>query len=228
MKVVEIFDSIEGEGFRQGLPVTFIRLGGCNLRCPYCDTKYSWHNDGTWKEISIEEIVNQVHFPHVTITGGEPLIQDGIIDLIDVLVTDKHCKVNIETNGTIYVRNFHEEHSLGDFVNYTIDYKCPSSGMEDKMELLNFSPNCLWEKNHCIYKFVVADHYDLQRAYDVCKNQLYTFIIPQVFISPVYGKVELKDIVDFMMDPDYREVTQHWRLQTQLHKIIWDPDKRGV
>lgn len=235
MKVVEIFDSIEGEGFRQGLPVTFIRLGGCNLRCPYCDTKYSWHDDGTWKDMSIEEIVKQVHFPNITITGGEPLIQDGIVSLIRTLVEDQGCSINVETNGTVWVRDFH---SLLDFaargfgvdapVYYTIDYKCPSSGMEDKMERFNFLPDWAWEKNHCIYKFVVANYYDLQRAYEVCRDRLYTFMIPQVFISPVYGKIELEDIVNFMMDPDHREVTQHWRLQTQLHKIIWNPNKRGV
>ena len=95
--VVEIFDSIEGEGIRTGMPVTFIRLAGCNLRCSYCDTCYAQkETDG--ELMSIDDIIKKVNYNAVTITGGEPLLhQQSVLELINKLNYSGHY-VNIETN----------------------------------------------------------------------------------------------------------------------------------
>lgn len=96
--VIEIFDSIQGEGTHMGRYVTFIRLSGCNLRCPWCDTKNSW--DGPYTEMTVAEIIDKVPYPcNVVITGGEPTIHEHLHDLIDALQKCA-CYVMIETNGT--------------------------------------------------------------------------------------------------------------------------------
>lgn len=221
MKVVEIFKSIEGEGLRTGLPVVFIRLYGCNLRCSYCDTKYSY------KEIvegepapftirTVEEIASDVmrfECPNVTITGGEPLIHPGIEKLIDLLLTIG-CKVNVETNGTRPVPYKYREDPR---IIFTMDCKCPSSGMNKEMNMEFFDSLREWDA----LKFVVGSQEDLNELLEVreCLRS-----VPNIFVSPVYGEIELQEIVDFLMMHNLNDV----RLQMQLHKIIWDPEERGV
>jgi 7-carboxy-7-deazaguanine synthase len=100
LQVIEIFDSIEGEGKRAGQLVTFIRLTGCNLRCSYCDTEYAF-SDG--KDFSVNEIMEQVNHSKVTLTGGEPLLQANVPQLLAAL---HGHEVNIETNGSINIEPF--------------------------------------------------------------------------------------------------------------------------
>lgn len=125
MKVIEVFKSIEGEGKRAGLPCTFVRFAGCNLRCDYCDTKYSYgmgENPIEPMTMTVDEIVEKVSefgVPRVTLTGGEPLIQENIDKLIVQLVAEDF-EVNVETNGTKRPWIFCDD------VFYTIDYKCHS------------------------------------------------------------------------------------------------------
>ena len=175
MKVVEIFNSIEGEGIRAGFPATFIRLYGCNLRCSYCDTPYGYEgNDYT--EMTTEEIVEKVeefHCSKITLTGGEPLIHPGFSELLFEL-TNKGYEVNIETNGSVNVKPY----TFSDII-ITMDYKCPSSGQEDKMLLDNID----YLRPTDVIKFVVGTKEDL----DVC-YKLSTETKAQVFISPVFGK----------------------------------------
>lgn len=100
MKVIEIFESIQGEGTFLGMPAIFVRLGGCNLHCPFCDTKNSWGDQGVEKEIG--DIVSEVllyHSPIVVITGGEPSINEDLIPLAKMLKQGGK-KVHLETNGT--------------------------------------------------------------------------------------------------------------------------------
>ncbi len=103
IKIVEIFQSIEGEGRNIGLPMIFIRLEGCNLRCLWCDTKYSYDNEN-YTKMSLNEIINKVNsfknIKHITLTGGEPLYNKGVISIINNLI-DKY-NILIETNGTIW------------------------------------------------------------------------------------------------------------------------------
>lgn len=101
MKVIEIFESVQGEGRWMGTPVTFIRLAGCNLHCPWCDTKESWGDVGT--EMTVDEIVDTVRTyapKHVVMTGGEPTLQVDIYDLAEALKKHDDYFICIETNGT--------------------------------------------------------------------------------------------------------------------------------
>ena len=218
-KVVEKFISVNGEGPLSGQLVVFIRFAGCNLNCSYCDTTWANSEDVSYDFMTSDDIykyIKSTDIRNVTLTGGEPLLQEGIIELLEVLSIDKSLHVEIETNGSV---------SLGKFLNienrpsFTMDYKLPSSNMEDKMNLNNFK--YLSDKD--TVKFVSGSIEDLQKA---------KFIIDEyqlsdktnVYISPVFGQIDPEDIVEFMKDNKMNGVN----LQIQLHKIIWDPNKRGV
>ena len=211
MKVVEIFKSIDGEGIRVGYPVTFIRLAGCNLRCNYCDTKYSYENE-KFTEMTPQEIYNRVYKlggRRITLTGGEPLIHKDVEVLVDLLI-DKGYEVNIETNGSVDITLFLDKHTI-----ITMDYKCASSDMEDKMLLDNISKL----RKQDVLKFVVSDDNDLDAVQRIYQNTKAT-----VYISPVFGRIEPKQIVEYMLEHNM----ENCRVQVQLHKIIWNPEERGV
>lgn len=221
MKVVEIFSSIEGEGIRAGLPVVFVRLFGCNLNCSYCDTKYSREAEEQNAEVlTVDEIVERVvsyGIPFVTITGGEPLIHPGIENLLEKLI-ELGFGINVETNGTRTPVYFHDQSVLGrGTIFYTVDYKCPSSGMEDRMHVELF--NGL--RSTDVLKFVVGSEEDLLSMLSVLDRLTSE---PQIFVSPVFGKIKPEEIVQFIM----RHKMYTCRVQVQLHKIIWSPEKRGV
>lgn len=205
--VNEIFFSIDGEGKRAGSLAAFIRLAGCNLRCSYCDTAYAF-DEG--KSMRIEAIAEAVKgWKNVTVTGGEPLCQD-----IHVLLQRlREHEVNIETNGSVDVTPYHAY----PWVFFTLDYKCPSSGMESSMLEKNFQTL----RPQDVLKFVVGDMEDLRTAQRVCEKYEPNC---RVYLSPVFGKIEAKEIVEYMKSARYK----NWRLQLQLHKYIWPPDARGV
>lgn len=209
LRVTEVFDSIEGEGKRAGELATFIRLTGCNLRCSYCDTTYAF--DGG-QLITVGDILQKVHYRNVTITGGEPLAQP----LAPLLQQLKSYNVNIETNGSIPITPYL------DFphVFFTIDFKCGSSGMRDTMILRNFSKL----RKRDVLKFVVGDMNDLREAEAFFFSRERELRKCKIYVSPVFGKISPEDIVEFMK----QEKLAAWKLQLQIHKIIWDPQKRGV
>lgn len=211
MKLIEIFKSIEGEGIRAGMPVTFIRLAGCNLRCSYCDTKYSYNEEANNAEIitpyMIIERVKSMGCPNVTITGGEPLIHPSIETLIDELLNNGFW-VNVETNGTQPLYRLDNDKLF-----YTVDYKCPSSNMTDKMNMEAI-------ESAEVLKFVVGDENDLQSTLGIIPRSK----AKHIFYSPVFNKIKLETIVDFLL----KHKLYQCRLQVQLHKLVWDPDMRGV
>ena len=210
--IIEVFKSIEGEGSRAGFPVVFIRLAGCNMCCDYCDTRYASNpneNDIHWT--SYQDLVCKVlsyGCTNVTITGGEPLLHESFIM--------KFCKrfesvfdINIETNGSIIL-----DELLKMDVTLTVDCKCPSSNES----MCKFASR-LRERD--VLKFVVADNKDLEFV----QEYLYKYNTPaQKFIHPVFGEIDLKQLAQFVMDNEILEL----RLGIQLHKIIWDPNQRGV
>lgn len=209
MLVNEIFLSIQGEGGTMGLPTVFVRLSGCNLDCRWCDTRYAEEGGSL---LSVEEVmagVNGYRVRHVCLTGGEPLWHDESRRLIERLLEEgKH--VTLETNGSL---------SIADLPNHpqlliSMDYKCPSSGMEDRMLLENLRH--LRPKDQL--KFVVADRDDLERAEDVLRKSHPD--CPVIF-TPV-GGLTLAPVVDFVLKHRL-EV----RVLPQLHKLIWG-ERRGV
>ena len=134
-KVVEIFSSINGEGVRAGQLAVFVRMQGCNLNCTYCDTKWANEEDCRFHWTSTEEILDVVRLmrvKNVTITGGEPLLQENIMELLQALSEEPELRVEIETNGSVPLKPFAEMKNPPSF---TMDYKLPGSEMEDKMTL---------------------------------------------------------------------------------------------
>ena len=220
MKVSEIFKSIEGEGLRTGLPAVFIRLHGCNLRCSYCDSMYAVEGCD-YKQMSVAQILDAVKeygdITHVTLTGGEPLIHPDVEDLLRQL-SDNGYRVNIETNGTIPCK----WHFPGLF--YTMDWKCKSSGMSAKMKLENLETLGADD----VLKFVVGTVEDLEETESVIKKLAEKKSdMPHVFVSPVFGKLSNEEIVNWLLN-SATMVKNNARFQVQLHKIIWDPERRGV
>ena len=218
MKVVEIFQSIDGEAFNAGGITNFIRLSDCNLRCDYCDTIYGQNlSDG--QEMSIDDILKKLdkNIKRVTLTGGEPLLhRNNAYTLLHELLKHKYI-VSVETNGSIDISDF-----KADFkdVSFIVDYKSKSSLMNKHMQISNFN---ILEKNDCV-KFVVKNISDLQDMEEVYKNtKLYENKIP-IFVSPVFGEIELVEIVNFLKTRKLNDI----RIQIQLHKIIWNPKTKGV
>jgi len=214
MLVNEIFSSIEGEGIRTGYPATFIRLYGCNLNCSYCDTRYSCEgHDGT--EMNVSEVIEKAKeagVKKITLTGGEPLIHKNVEELVDELVNEGF-EVNIETNGSVDIYPYTKKEN----VIITMDYKLISSGMNDKMNERNFK----YLRPQDVLKFVVGNKQDL----DVMKEILEVHKPNcNIFVSPVFEQIEPVEIVDYIKENKLNDC----RVQLQLHKIIWDPEERGV
>jgi 7-carboxy-7-deazaguanine synthase len=216
MQVIEKFVSINGEGLKQGELATFIRFANCNLRCSFCDTKYSFENP-KWTEESIDELVDycvKQNVKNITLTGGEPLIQKDV-DILMLRLSRHGFNVEIETNGSINIKDFLNIPN----VSFTLDYKLPVSLMEHKMDISNYE---YVTKNDSV-KFVCGTKEDLNKALEIM-NKYDLINKTNCMISPVFGMIELSSIVDFLISNNLNNV----RLCLQIHKIIWDPNKRGV
>ncbi len=206
MDIIEIFHSLQGEGKNIGLPTTFIRTAGCNLRCEWCDTKYAWE-DG--EEMNINEIkkeVKEIGCRRVCITGGEPLLQKDIYELIDSL---QGYQVSIETNGSIDIGKLMDKEVM-----VSMDHKTPSSQMTGKMKHENLE--LLREEDQL--KFVIADEEDYEFSSNLLEKKE---IDCEIILQPVDNQ-RIRDIAGWALE-DGLEV----RVLPQLHKIIWG-DKRGV
>lgn len=218
MKVVEQFVSINGEGTHAGELAVFVRFWGCNLRCSYCDTRWANESECPYEDKTPEEIFRSVkaaHIRNVTLTGGEPLLQNHMQELLEQLLADEELRVEVETNGAV---------SLEPFCGvkrpyFTMDYKLPSSGFQEKMCLSNFA----LLKPEDTVKFVVGTGEDL----DCMKRIVEQYELDKrchVYLSPVFGQIEPAEIVEYMIENNMNRV----RMQIQMHKVIWDPDRRGV
>ena len=217
-QVVEQFVSINGEGVCAGELAAFIRFKGCNLSCSYCDTRWANLKDAFCAAVSTDDLfawAKKTGVRNITLTGGEPLLQENIGELISQLGKNGF-RVEIETNGSVSIENLAKSEYRPVF---TMDYKLPESGMEQAMDCGNFE--------YLIYddtvKFVVGSRNDLLRALEVMEQyQLRERC--HVYLSPVFGKIDPADMVKFMKKNQLNGV----RLQLQLHKFIWNPEKRGV
>ena len=209
MKVNEIFLSIQGESLSVGLPTVFVRFTRCNLRCSYCDTKYAYEEG---EDMSVDEILNNIKefgYKRVCLTGGEPLLQKDIQVLIDKL---SDYEVSIETNGSIDLKDV----VIGENHRFVMDIKLKSSGCYEKMNFNNFE---YLNKNDEI-KFVISNRTDYEMAKKVI-NKYYK--MGNILMSPVFETIEYKSLVEWILE-DKLNV----RFQLQIHKIIWDKNKRGV
>ena len=217
-EVVENFVSINGESTHAGELAVFVRFKGCNLHCSYCDTKWANESDVEFKSMSAEEIcelMKNTGVKNVTLTGGEPLLQNEIEVLIERLIMQGN-RVEIETNGSVSLEKFALMKNRAVF---TMDYKLPSSNMEKYMCMENFS----FLNEHDTVKFVSGSLKDLEKAVEIIEK--YSLLEKcHVYISPVFDKIEPSEIVDFMIKKNLNGI----RLQLQMHKFIWEPNRRGV
>lgn len=217
-KVAEKFVSINGEGTHSGQLAVFIRFCGCNLNCTFCDTKWVNEKDAEYSLMDEQQICGYIMdsgIKNVTLTGGEPLLQQGIHELIQML-TAKGLYVEIETNGSMSIKKYKDIIPLPSF---TLDYKLPGSGMENYMDTDNFN----YVSHNDTVKFVAGDTNDLERFREII-NKFSLVDRCNVYLSPVFGSIEPETMVEYMKKYRINGVN----LQLQLHKIIWSPDKRGV
>ena len=219
MKVVEKFVSINGEGSKAGQLAVFIRFAGCNLDCVYCDTKWANEKNVSYEEMDKEQIykyIKDTGVRNITVTGGEPLLQEDIYEFLEYLSLDKELYIEIETNGSVDISPFKKIENTPSF---TMDYKLNYSNMENKMFLDNLK---ILDKKDVI-KFVSGSQNDLE----ILKNIVEKYELierTKVYVSPVFGAIEPSAIVDWMVENNLNGMN----LQIQMHKIIWDPEKKGV
>ncbi|HBA25882.1 MAG TPA: 7-carboxy-7-deazaguanine synthase [Nitrospinae bacterium] len=218
LQVTEIFKSIQGESSLSGTPCVFIRLTGCNLRCRYCDTVYAYEG-GDW--LSIDDILSKVDdykCDLVEITGGEPLLQNGVYLLISALLkTGKY--ILIETNGSIDIGRVQEFKGLRiQRLKIIMDIKCPDSGMSERMNWRNLDK--LYNNDEV--KFVISSRGDYDWSKEIIKKYSLTDRC-HILMSPVYDNLTAEELSGWILNDNLNV-----RLNLQIHKYIWGESVKGV
>jgi 7-carboxy-7-deazaguanine synthase len=227
MLLTEIYKSIQGESSYAGLPCIFVRLTGCNLRCSWCDSEYTF-TGGT--RMAIDDVMAEVEklSPEgglVEITGGEPMLQEReVVPLMQRLLDDGYT-VLIETSGERLLQHVPKG------VVKIVDVKCPHSGAGDSFRMENLDALASQDE----VKFVLSDRADYEFARDFISSHELDRKVNAVLLSPAFHKQATgsRSTAHCLLDP--RELTE-WmledqvpaRLGLQLHKFIWDPATKGV
>jgi 7-carboxy-7-deazaguanine synthase len=226
MQITEIYKSIQGESTHAGLPCIFVRLTGCNLRCSWCDSEYTFTGG---HRMSMEEVLEEVEHLSpgglVEITGGEPMLQEKeVVPLMRRLLDDGYT-VLLETSGERPLEHVPRE------VHKIVDVKCPNSGEPDTFHVENLD---VLNSNDEV-KFVLSDRTDYEFARDFVARHELVPRVNAVLFSPAFAKDARggRDTSHCLLDP--RELAE-WmladnvsaRLGLQLHKFIWDPAMKGV
>lgn len=209
--ITEIYKSLQGESTWSGLPCTFIRLSGCNLRCSWCDTEYSFTSGD---QLSIDEIldrVEQLNCDLVEVTGGEPLAQDKVGELVQKLL-DLGKTVLVETGGHMDIDLVSDESIR------IMDIKCPASKMSHKNDLNNIAK--LTPKDEV--KFVIQNKEDFLWAEKTIREYKLEKKCT-VIMSTVFGLMDREELADLILQSGL-----NIRMQIQLHKLIWSEDTKGV
>jgi 7-carboxy-7-deazaguanine synthase len=212
LTVNEIFYSIQGESTRAGRPCVFVRLTACDLRCSWCDTPYAFHEGHKQSVDDIVDTVENYACPLVEITGGEPLLQEDVYELMNRLLQGGRT-VLLETGGHRPIDRVPAE------VVKIVDIKCPGSGEAGKNDWGNIARLA----PHDEVKFVVQDRADYEFARDAITRHDLATRAAAVLISPVHGVLDARSLSEWVL-ADHLPV----RLQLQLHKYIWSPTTRGV
>jgi 7-carboxy-7-deazaguanine synthase len=211
MRISEIFSSIDGEGHHAGGLASFVRFSGCNLKCSYCDSAYACDPCNT-EELTIDEIMKEIikrGNKYVTLTGGEPLLQSDLIDLVDRLHKSGYA-VNIETNGSLPLKEFVMRPCV-----ITMDVKTPAS----RMQAFNFYKNIEILRNDDVIKFVVMPKEDAEFVYNILREYKPKC---KIYLSPIFGISSLLDCVNLLRSLKDRldlDMIDRVKVQVQLHKI---------
>jgi len=211
LRITEIFFSIQGESSHAGRPCVFVRLTGCNLRCTWCDSEYTFTGG---ERMALDDVVEKVKgygCNLVEITGGEPLAQAEAFELITRLC-DAGFEVLIETSGSIDTAPVDRRAKL------ILDIKCPGSGEVEKNRWENLER---LQPQHDEVKFVIADRADYEWAKRVVEERGLEKHV--VLLSPVWGRMDMKALAEWMLADRLPA-----RFQAQLHKHIWGADVHGV
>jgi 7-carboxy-7-deazaguanine synthase len=211
LKINEIFYSIQGETTYVGAPTVFVRTTACNLRCTYCDTKYSYYEGDMRTLEAIHQEIDSHKAPFVCVTGGEPLLQKEVHTLMKDLC-DKGYKVSLETSGSKTIKDVDPR------VKIILDVKTPDSGAANSflMENIEFSTPSTE------FKFVICSEEDLIWSENFCRqHKLFEKFV--VLYSPSYGQVSERWLAEKIL-----QKKSSARLQLQLHKYIWSHETRGV
>ena len=227
MQITEIYKSLQGESTYAGLPCVFVRLTGCNLRCSWCDTEYSFYGG---KRMTPEQVLAEIEGLSlrrglVEITGGEPMLQEReLVPLMQRLLALDY-KVLLETSGERPL----ERVPAG--VVKIVDVKCPGSEEGDTFHIENLETLTARDE----VKFVIADRFDYEFARDFTIMHNLAVRINAVLFSPAFSKeaAGARDASNCLLDP---QQLAEWmlqdnvpaRLSLQIHKLIWDPAMKGV
>ncbi len=209
--VHEIYASIQGESSYAGLPCVFVRTAACNLRCTYCDTAHAFTQGDVMSIDAVFDRVRELRLPLVEVTGGEPLLQPAVHDLMKRLCDAGHT-VLLETGGSLDIR------PVDPRVIKIVDIKTPSSGEQDANLLRNLDALAPTDE----VKLVVGDRPDYEWARALIRRH----DLPSrcsVLIGPIHGAIEPRCLAEWILE-DRLDV----RMQIQLHKAIWDPDTKSV
>jgi 7-carboxy-7-deazaguanine synthase len=209
--VTEIYRSIQGESSFAGLPCTFVRLTGCNLRCSYCDSEFAFYGGESLAVSEVLERVDSLGVVLVELTGGEPLWQEGCLTLMRELCDRGHT-VLLETGGSLDVSRVDPR------VHRIVDVKTPDSGMAQR----NLWSNLVLLTPRDEIKFVLGSRADYEWARAVIREHALEGRAA-VLLSTVFGALEPRDVVAWMLEDGLQA-----RFQLQLHKLIWHADARGV
>lgn len=205
LRIAEMFYSLQGEARDVGRPTFFVRLTGCPLRCSYCDTEYAFTKGQLWSLEAIMAEVNSWKPRFVCVTGGEPLAQPLVKDLLKLLC-DQGLEVSLETSGAFSVGEVDVR------VSKVVDLKTPSSGEMGR----NDYKNIRWLTRRDQVKFVVGDDLDYRWAKSQLEMHDLADRVGDVLFSPVHGKMNPTELAERILK-DQLPV----RLQVQLHKLLW-------
>jgi 7-carboxy-7-deazaguanine synthase len=225
LPIVEIFQSLEGEGTKAGFSTTFIRLFGCNLRCSWCDTKYSYEPEKPREYLKISEVIARVmqyRSQNICLTGGEPLLHgEKSVELITAVAKLETVNdIHVETNGSIDLEPFVKLRNQDAWINrklrFIMDYKLSSSGETAKMLTTNF--DLLLNQDEI--KYVINNEPDFWAALESLRKW---HPLGQPLFSPVWGKMDLERLAALMLENNIKNA----KLSLPFHKIIWGA-KQGV
>lgn len=212
IEVTEIFHSIQGESTFSGMPCSFIRLSGCNLRCSFCDTEYSYEKG---QSLEIDEIISKIDSfgcRLVEITGGEPLLNPNTPELVNKLLS-KGYRVLVETNGSLDIDLVDKRCSR------IVDVKCPGSLMSDRNDFSNMKR--LTDNDQL--KFVIKDRKDFDYMIEILERYRPNLPFGSIIASPVAGEMSPHELAAWILSSGL-EI----RMQLQLHRIIWPGIDKGV
>ncbi len=226
LQVTEIYKSIQGESTYAGLPCVFVRLTGCNLRCSWCDSEFSFYGG---RKMTLQEVLSEVaglsSGELVEVTGGEPMLQEREVVPLMKHLLDAGYQVLLETSGERTLARVPKR------VIKIVDVKCPHSGEPDTFAVENLETL----QPHDELKFVLTDRTDYEFARDFVVNHGLAERVRAILFSPAFEKAASgsRDTSHCLLDP--QELAQ-WilddntpaRLSLQIHKLIWDPAAKGV